>query len=96
MVLPYIENYTNPRNEYKKYFTGKFEEPAATPPAVPPKKDQPPAAKASSEENKFRLMMNDLGKVTVEKIGLGEIVAMSAKGKIYLVTSDEKGNLLII
>jgi len=99
-MYPYLETYTSPKNEYKVYFTGKLpqkEEPAK-PPKEPPKE---PATKATQTaavvgEDKFRFVCNDYGRQSTRRIELGEVVAMSYKNEILLITVDEKGELLII
>lgn len=107
-MYPYLEKYDNPRNEYKIYFTGKFEEPVEEkpPPVKPSEPVKPPVkptepvkeepVKVASSEDKFRIMVNDFSRVREKQLQLGEVVAMLYKDRIYLVTSDEKGKLLII
>jgi len=115
-MYPYLEKYANPRNEYKIYFTGKFEEPVeeqppppppaepvkppaepVKPPAEPvkPPAEEEPAVKASADD-KLRLVINEWGRSSAYEVKLGEVVAMLHKDRIYLVTADESGNLLII
>jgi len=89
-MYPYLETYTNPKNEYKVYFTGKL------PQKEEPVKPKEPAAKAAAGEDKFRFVCNDYGRLSTRRIALGEVVAMSYKNEILLITVDEKGELLII
>lgn len=94
-MYPYLENYANPKNDYKVYFTGKIplEE---KPPAAPPAKVEPAKPVSVASEDKLRFLVNDGGLVQPRRIALGEVVAMSYNNKILLVTPNEKGDLLII
>lgn len=107
-MIPYLENYPNPRNEYKVYFTGKFEEPKEpepvkppTKPADPPKEPTKPAEPPkepvkTASADKLQLIVNDYGRVArKEPPQLGDVLAMSYKDKVYLVTYDGKEYLII-
>jgi hypothetical protein len=109
-MYPYLEKFSDPK-AYKIFFTGKLplkEEVPKPPPPPPPKEEKKSgiasnghAAKislntAAADEDKFRLVVNDGTLQQVRRILLGEVVAMSYKGKIMLVTADENHNLLII
>jgi len=94
-MYPYHEKFSD-ANVYKFFFTGKLPQKEEKPkePAKPPPKE--PAAKAAADEDKFRLVCNDYGIQFPRRIELGEVVAMSYKNEILLITADEKGELLII
>lgn len=88
-MYDFLENYQNPSTEYKIYFEGK--PPVETPPPTTPPKEPP---KASSEPE-LKLCCNDYGRKSIIPIELGDIVVMRYKGKIYLVTTDGKKNVII-